>query len=151
MIIEAPNTVYNISNNLNKKLFLAGGIFGCKDWQSLVLNELKNIENLTIFNPKRNYFDVSQLNIQEEQIVWEYNHLELCDYISYWFSSETLNPITLFELGKYIKSNKKITIGIEDGYQRKNNIIIQTTLVRNDIKIAFNITDFINNIKTMLT
>ena len=32
-VIEAPNTVHSIRERFSFKIFLAGGISGCRDWQ----------------------------------------------------------------------------------------------------------------------
>ena len=56
LIIESPNEVYSLENNENKKLFLAGGITDCPDWQSVVIDKVKDIPNLTIYNPRRKEF-----------------------------------------------------------------------------------------------
>lgn len=45
IIIQAPNEVYSIDNNRNIKLFLAGGITNCPDWQSEVISDLSDVAN----------------------------------------------------------------------------------------------------------
>jgi hypothetical protein len=137
IIIECPNENYTLENNKNIKLFLAGGITGCENWQILMINKLKDVKNLTIYNPRRKEFDVNDKNIMEQQIVWEYNHLHKVDIVSFWFAKETLNPITLYELGKANASNKEIIIGIDPEYVRKDDVIIQTKLIRNDIQTFY--------------
>ena len=139
IIIECPNENYSLENNKNIKLFLAGGITFCENWQILMIDKLKHIENLTIYNPRRSNFDIYNKDLLEEQIVWEYNHLRDCNIISFWFAKETLNPITLYELGKANASNKKIFVGIDDDYKRKDDVIIQTKLINN-------INDFYNSV-----
>lgn len=130
---EAPNH----PNKLDQRpwLFLAGGITNCRDWQSELIELL--IQNKgTIFNPRRKEFSVHNPKAAEEQIKWEYEYLWQADIISFWFSKETLNPIVLYELGAHlvrIKSKQAgppmIIIGIEDGYQRTQDVIIQTSLI----------------------
>jgi hypothetical protein len=46
IIIESPNEVYSLENHKNIKLFLAGGISDCPDWQTDIINELKNVNIL---------------------------------------------------------------------------------------------------------
>ncbi len=136
LIIECPNEIYTNENINNVKLFLAGGISNVPDWHSIVIDRLKEYENFTIYNPRRSFFDINNKNLLEEQVIWEYNHLESADIISFWFAKETLNPITLYELGKWANStNKEIVIGIENEYLRKEDVIIQTKLARPDIKV----------------
>ncbi len=136
IIIECPNEIYSVKNIDNIKLFLAGGISNVPNWQRVVIDNLKDIENLTIYNPRRTNFDITNKSVLEEQIIWEYLHLKDADIISFWFAKETLNPITLYELGKWSNSSdRQIVIGIEDGYLRKDDVIIQTRLARPDIKV----------------
>jgi hypothetical protein len=140
IIIEAPNEIYSVGNNRNKKLFAAGGITNCPDWQSEFIGLLSGYSNLTIFNPRRKNFPINDPLAAEEQIVWEYNRLLESDIISFWFSGGSLNPIVLYELGKWGNStNKKVFIGCDSNYQRKQDVIIQTALARPEIVVADNI------------
>lgn len=137
IIIEAPNEVYSLQNNENVKLFLAGGITNCPDWQSVMIEKLKNIPGLTIYNPRRKDFPIGDPNASEAQITWEYNHLRDADIVLFWFSRGSLNPIVLFELGKMIGLNKKIIIGIDPEYERKRDVEIQSKLSIPDICIEY--------------
>lgn len=106
LIITAPDEIYNIKNSHNIKLFLAGGITNCPDWQSKMIDELKNVD-ITIYNPRRKNFPTDDPNASEEQITWEYAHLKTADIISFWFSRGSLNPIVLYELGMW--GNSRLT------------------------------------------
>lgn len=154
-ILICPEEIKTVDTYNSIKVFLAGGIFGCRDWQSEVIDKLKKSINketpVTILNPRRPYFDVKDTNIQEEQVIWEYKYLEQSDIISFWFSKETLNPITLYELGKWGNStNKPICIGIEVGYEKANDVLIQTLLARKNIQIVFTLEDHIKNILNLI-
>lgn len=137
IIVEAPNEVYSLKNNENIKLFLAGGITNCPDWQSVMIEKLKDIPNLTIYNPRRKNFPIEDSNAAEAQITWEFNHLRDADIVLFWFSRGSLNPIVLFELGKMIGLNKKIIIGIDPEYERKRDVEIQSKLSIPDIRIEY--------------
>jgi hypothetical protein len=131
IIIEAPNEVYSVKNHNNFKLFLAGGITNCPDWQTYVINELKDVPDLTIYNPRRKNFPINDPKASEEQIMWEFNHLRDADIIIFWFSRGSLNPIVLYELGMWANSRDTIFIlGIDPEYERKQDVIIQTQLAR---------------------
>lgn len=80
-------------------LFLGGGITNCANWQQEMC-QLLNDTNLTVLNPRRKHFPMDDPSAAEEQIVWEFNHMGLAKAIMFWFSHETLCPITLFEYGK---------------------------------------------------
>ena len=126
-------------------VFLAGGITNCPNWQKEVINRLNenvNIETLCVFNPRRENFPIHDPNASLEQIAWEYKWLEHMDIFSMYFSSgESDQPICMYELGRNILRmqnrypsdwEKRIIITAENGYKRKNDVIIQTGLATHD-------------------
>lgn len=155
LVIESPNEVYSIENNNNLKLFLAGGITNCPDWQSELIGLLQNVKDLTTYNPRRKNFPINDPLAAEAQITWEFNHLRDADAVSFWFSKGSLNPIVLYELGMWGNSSlKKIFIGIDKEYERASDVIIQTHLARPEIfPIAWDLDylaeDIINWIKKL--
>jgi hypothetical protein len=130
--LEAPNRENAKIANWQRTVFLAGSITGAVDWQKEAKEKL--LPYFTVFNPRRvNYpsFDPSK---EREQILWEHDYLEYASIVLFYFSHETLAPITLFELGKCLatlpyKPYKKIYIAIHPAYKRKNDVIIQTELL----------------------
>jgi Nucleoside 2-deoxyribosyltransferase like len=135
IVITAPNEEYSIANANNIKLFLAGGITNCPNWQSGLLKYLEDLDDLTIYNPRRPDFPINDPKASEAQITWEYLHLLNADVLVFWFSNGSLNPIVLFELEKYsLSSTKPLVIGMDREYQRATDVIIQTQLSRPDIK-----------------
>lgn len=131
MIITSPQVVAPNSRNV----FLAGGITGCWDWQQYVIDKLQHLD-IDLINPRRANFDTSNPKITHEQIIWEYNYLKLCHSCMFWFPSETLCPITLYELGKMQMSGKKLFLGVDKEYERKEDIEIQTSLISPDTPIT---------------
>ena len=132
MIITSPQN----SEYTENTIFLAGGISNCWDWQKPVAEFLSEYTNLVIFNPRRNGWNME--NSDEEsrkQILWEHKFLQQSKTILFWFPEETLCPITLFELGKYLVSDKRLIVGTHPNYQRRLDVIVQSQLVRPDIKI----------------
>ena len=133
--IEAPN--YELVSN-QESIFLAGGISGCKNWQNDLIIELKQFNSLTVFNPRREKFEMfkGEADYTEsiKQIGWEYNHLRYASQVCFWFGSETLQPIALFELGaslernKYSGSNQVIIIGCDPNYKRIFDVKTQVNL-----------------------
>jgi len=146
LIIEAINEVYSIENQHNIKLFLAGGITNCPEWQTEMIELLSHMNDLTIYNPRRKNFPIDDPKASEEQITWEYNHLRDADLISFWFSKGSLNPIVLFELGKFLESGKKIFIGIDPEYERMSDVQIQTLLSNPSIEIVYSIKELSDQI-----
>jgi len=146
IVIEAVGEIYSVENQNNIKLFLGGGITGCEDWQSEMIELLGHVNDLTIYNPRRLNFPINNPKASEEQITWEYNHLGNADLISFWFSKGSINPIVLFELGKFIESGKKIFIGIDPDYERRQDVEIQTLLSNPSIEIVYSIKELSDQI-----
>src|SRR5271157_4136893 len=96
-------------------IFLAGSITGASDWQSRLAGLLKE-ESLVIFNPRRKNFPIDDASMAEAQISWEHRHLRKADAVSFWFSKETLSPITQYELGAWSMTQKPIFVGVDPDY-----------------------------------
>lgn len=133
-VITAPDKWAPYGMGDSKTVFLAGGITGCWHWQDRVIEELEklggqfNLGNVVIFNPRREDFDVSDKEAEIEQIKWEHRYLKDCDVFSVYFeANESLQPITLYELGKWAL-RKKSVITVQKGYLRENDVLIQTAL-----------------------
>jgi len=152
IIVEAPNEWYSPVNDKNVKLFLAGSITNCPDWQSEVIEKLKNVQGLTIFNPRRANFPIDDPTAAPEQIKWEYEKLKIADAVSFWFDSGSLGPITLYELGRWGNSSKDkaLIIGIHPEYKRKQDVEIQTKLSRPKTYIVDNLNDLVEHIKILV-
>lgn len=151
-IVTAPDE--HIITDYDVSCFLAGGITGCVDWQHEVIGELNkydnkyDLEDLIIFNPRREYFNTKDLSATDQQIAWEFIYLNKMDIFSVYFTKDTLQPIVLYELGRYIEVmkntfprdyHKRIIISIEPGYERTVDVILQTNLAfGNCIPIIWN-------------
>lgn len=132
--IDEDNTPETIS--INTRLFLAGGITNCPDWQAELIDKIKNIPHLTVYNPRRPVFEAGNETYGVPQISWEYKHLGEADVIVFWFAKGSVNPIVLYELGKYGNSSETpIIIGMDPEYLRKDDVRIQTLLARPDITV----------------
>lgn len=108
-------------------LFIAGGISNCPNWQAELVEHLEVMDlPLIVCNPRRENFPMDDPSAAAEQIEWEHRMLSKADIISFWFPKETLCPITLFELGKWLHAEP--IIGTEYGYQRALDVRIQTDL-----------------------
>jgi len=158
-IIFAPDEKYSLPIQHSTKLFLAGGITNCPDWQTDAINAIGTLDeelklNLTIYNPRRPNFDINQTNVVEEQIVWEFDHLKNADIICFWFAKGSINPIVLYELGKWGNSkeglDKTIIIGCDPEYPRITDVVIQTLLVNENALITDNFDSFLNELMTAI-
>lgn len=136
LIQQAPNQTTQNKILTPTTVFLAGGITGCRNWQSDVIEELEAIDesglislkNLIVFNPRRDHFDVEDKNESITQIKWEHERLKRCDICSFFFdNSESLQPITLYELGKYCYVKSSLVTVIK-GYKRELDVKVQMAL-----------------------
>lgn len=132
-IITAPS----IESPKFISLFLAGGITNCKEWQKEIIKELE-FDNVSIYNPRQEHFDVSDKNASYKQILWEFERLEKMDIFSMYFCNDNSDqPICMYELGRNIIRmqnrfpcdwEKRIVISVEMGYRRISDVLIQTEL-----------------------
>lgn len=122
-------------------LFLGGSISGAWNWQQYAIDRLSGLDvPLTVFNPRRENFDISDQTMERQQIEWEFRHLRMADALLFWFSGETLAPITLFELGRHsIIAGRPLFIGIDPNYKRKRDVEIQMSLINPQIPIHYRI------------
>jgi hypothetical protein len=115
--------------------FLAGGITGCPEWQTSIIEMLSEKDGI-LFNPRRPNFPIHDPNAAREQITWEFNALERADVFSMWFSNcASDQPICFYELGRHLALRKmygdldNVVIGVEKGFKRSQDVYIQTELV----------------------
>lgn len=125
--LEAPEA-YSSNATDGPRLFLAGGITGCADWQSQVVAQLQDLP-IVVCNPRRKNFPIHDPAAAAEQIRWEHTWLHAAEAILFWFSPETLNPIVLFEYGRYgFNGAASIFVGCDPSYARMQDVKIQTAL-----------------------
>lgn len=150
--VEAPHTLWESHRTEFQagalapppSVFMAGGITGCPDWQQGLRGLLKKA-NVILINPRRANFPIGDPSAAEAQITWEFDHLRQADAISFWFPKETLCPIVLYELGKHSAPGalyaKALFVGVEPGYQREQDVRIQTRLARPDVLVRSSLAD----------
>ena len=138
----------NMLIDTNPTLFLAGGITNCPVWQTDIIEYFKGTD-LTIYNPRRDDFDITNNSVEEEQITWEHVYLKHSKNILFWFPKETVCPITLYELGRYINTDKNIFVGMHPDYVKRRTMEIQIELYRPEIKSVYSIKELANQILAM--
>lgn len=151
LIIKPPTKIPDTKNKV--KIFLAGTIDmgNSVDWQSVVEKKLFD-DDVIVFNPRRNFWncnwkeDTNDSNFNE-QVNWELDALEISDIIIFYFAPNSKSPISLLELGLFIKSEKHIFICAEN-YYKKGNIDIVSK--RNNIKTYESLDDIIDAIKLII-
>ena len=139
-VITAPESY--ILQTSEVPLFLAGGICKCPNWQQDIIKKLDDgndiMNYLVVFNPRRDNFPIGDKFAARTQITWEYEALEKCEIFSMYFcAGESDQPICMYELGRNIARMQsrfpndwedRIIISVEDGYNREQDVIIQTQL-----------------------
>jgi len=110
-------------------IFLAGGISGVGDWQREAIAHLRPVWP-TVYNPRRANFPIGDEAAGAEQIRWEFDHLALADVVLFWFSFETIQPIVLYELGRWAASAKPLAVGADPRYERRFDVVQQLGLAR---------------------
>ena len=131
--IEFPKTAI--------KIFLAGGIQKCDEWQQKIINMFKEYETekeIYLINPRRENFPIDDPNASYEQIKWEFDMLEQCHIFTMLFlDSESDQPICFYELGRNIERMKqrfpqswdrRIVVSCDENFKRRQDVEIQTKL-----------------------
>lgn len=145
--IEAPeNAGFRVDE---QRLFLAGGISGCPDWQQDIAALLADTP-LALINPRRKDFPMHDPTAAQAQIEWEFKYLRLATMILFWFPCETLNPIVLYELGAWSMSRVPIFVGVHPDYQRRQDVEIQTKLARPKVQIVYSLEALATSVKDAL-
>lgn len=124
-------------------VFVAGGITDCPDWQTELRSLLEDLD-FTLLNPRRADFPIDDPKAAREQISWEHEWLWKSDIISFWFCANTLNPIVLYELGSHLSRASsglpvEIIVGIEPGYERTQDVMIQTELTKLPVMVVYDL------------
>lgn len=143
--MESPESLPVLTVSSPTSIFMAGGITNCPDWQQ-DMRELLSNTNLTLLNPRRVDFPIHDPDAAKAQITWEHIHLRKANAILFWFPHETLCPIVLYELGAWSIGSKQIFVGVHPEYQRRQDVEIQTHLVRKDFKIVYSLEGLANQV-----
>ena len=130
MMIEIKSPEITVKDPGQFTIFLGGSIEMGKaeHWQKRLANDLSDVDNITLFNPRRDDWDSSWIQDPtpgtqfHEQVMWELKHQERCDMIVYYFDPGTISPITLLELGAF--SYKNVIVCCPKEYSRYGNVKI---------------------------
>lgn len=130
---EEFKIVYPLTeDDVGPVVFMAGGITGCPDWQSEVINHYKNgpqaNSTTVLLNPRRTNFDITNPRLSEQQIAWECRHIRKADWVYFWFPKEGKCLITLYELGEAIGSGRNVRVACHPEYERAFDVHQQLAL-----------------------
>ena len=145
--VEAPQE-YELGDL--PSVFLAGGISDCDPWQWRMAERLAPLD-LVVLNPRRRHFPIDDPSAAEGQIRWEFRHLRRATAKLFWFPSATLCPITLYELGASSVVPGPLFVGVDPAYARRQDVEIQTRLVRPDVRIAYSLDELAEQVKQFAT
>lgn len=153
-VVEAPLIGIDMPvwQSTRTKVFMAGGITGCPDWQSDVINEINRgpaADELLLLNPRRADFDVLDPSVSRQQIEWEYTMLHQADVILFWFPKETLCPITLFELGHWLAKDTPLVVGVHPEYARRFDVEEQVRLAEPAIPVYRSLLSVISHVELL--
>jgi hypothetical protein len=138
--VEAPNIYEPQPGELS--IFLAGGIIGCPDWQTEMVDRLSDTK-LAVVNPRRKVFPNQEHDqyVTTHQIKWEFDHLRKANCILFWFPKEGLCQTSLYEIGCHAASDVRMFVGIEYGYVKRGGLTKQLALIRPDMPVVSNLED----------
>lgn len=159
-LITAPGEFWYDSPNYPEgklRIFLAGGITGCRDWQKECVEWLDEIlynngdRGVLVFNPRREKWDMNDPSAVFQQIDWEFRKLEAMDIFSMYFctSDTSVGPICFYELGRNIcrmqmrfpsSWQKRIVISTDQGYSRTEDVHWQTKFAAEGLGVNRNVT-----------
>lgn len=142
MVIEAPAEF----TGTGPSLFLAGGISGCPNWQQDAIRLLADLP-LVLLNPRRVRFPIDQPAAAQQQIEWEHRHLRRSTAILFCFSSATLCPIALYELGAWSMTAKRLFVGVDPDYPRRLDVEIQTHVARPEVQVALSLAELVEQVR----
>lgn len=74
-------------------------------------------------------------------MLWENSRQIFSRTILFWFCKETVQPIVTFELGRWLRTQKPIFVGVHPEYQRRLDVELQTAEGRPSISIVYTLED----------
>ena len=131
------------------KVFLAGGISNCEDWQAEIVKSLKD-EDVILFNPRRPNFNMDDPEESRFQIEWEYRHLREADIVAFWFPSTSICPITLMEFGRVAAGHQTLLVGADPEYPRHFDLEVQLGLSHPEQKVISSLDSLANSVRLEL-
>lgn len=147
--VQPPDSYAHVGQE--PALFLAGGITGCPDWQTRAALQLRAAGvSATIMNPRRAVFTEGDLTASRVQIAWEYEHLAQADTIMFWFCSESIQPIALYELGAHAARGAKITVGAHPEYARRLDVVEQLRHARPEVEVHASLADTVRAVAALM-
>jgi hypothetical protein len=128
--VFTPPMNISLRDRRKHSIFLAGSIDmgASEDWQTYVIDKIKYKKAHNWFNPRRLDWDSSWVQELEnpqfnQQVKWEINALKKADIIVMNFTSGSISPISLLELGMFAHTGKMLVCCPKE-FWRKGNVDI---------------------------
>ena len=133
-------------------LFLGGAIAMGKAplWQNDLVQMLSGVDGYAL-NPRRKDYDFNDPTLPRKQIQWEHDHWMIATHRLFWFAKESICPITLLELGRWMQmhsdnvvANRSIGtprghlfVGMDPEYDKRVDVEVQLELeYRHDVTVV---------------
>ena len=143
VVVLYPDTENkDLDEAVYQKIFLAGTIDMGKsvDWQKATCDWFRALPGrYLLFNPRRDKGLSGEMSDFEHQVNWELEHLEKADLIIMNILASSKSPITLLEMGLFMRSGK-LRVICEPGFYRYDNV--RLTCVRYGVPLYQNMDDF---------
>ena len=150
-IVAVPSLYVPVSG---PKIFLAGSIDRTKgrNWREEITDYIQeswfesefNTDHITIYSPRR-ADDKWKPDMEVEQAAWDMSMLSMADYIILHLTGDTVSPVSLLELGIFMKS-PKLYVSVDSSYKRKRIVELYTANYC-DNKIDGSLVDSVSEIK----
>ena len=120
MLIVRPFDKFSNISNSQVSLFLAGGSTKWRETVEHTLECNEDFHSVVILDP----YDENYSTLPNT--AWEAQMMKKADCIVFWFTKESVCPVSLFELGYALRDHTKdIIIGVEPGYPKEDELDAQ--------------------------
>lgn len=110
IVLRPDDKGADLDETVYQKIFLAGTIDMGKsvDWQKATCDWFRALPEgrYLLFNPRRDKGLSGEMSDFEHQVNWELEHLEKADLIIMNILASSKSPITLLEMGLFMRSGK---------------------------------------------
>lgn len=149
VVVLYPDTKNkDLDEAVYQKIFLAGTIDMGKsvDWQKATCDWFRALPEgrYLLFNPRRDKGLSGEMSDFEHQVNWELEHLEKADLIIMNILASSKSPITLLEMGLFMRSGK-LRVICEPGFYRYDNV--RLTCARYGVPLYQNMDDFLKTMR----
>ena len=148
IVLRPDDKGADLDETVYQKIFLAGTIDMGKsvDWQKATCDWFRALPEgrYLLFNPRRDKGLSGEMSDFEHQVNWMLEHLGKADLIIMNILASSKSPITLLEMGLFMRSGK-LRVICEPGFYRYDNV--RLTCARYGVPLYQNMDDFLKTIR----